>query len=446
MASAFFKIFELLGAHRADDADGQARARERLTEHDVLRQAQRQTELADLILEEVVKRLDQIEVHAIGERDEVVMALDGGRLAARLARATLDDVRVDGALGQVLHRSAILLELLGHGEELVPELRADDAALLLGVGHTVEQRSVALLGMHVHEVDVELLGKDFLDLLGLTLAQQTVIDENAGHLTSHRTGAQCGNHGGVHAAGQRQDHAVLAHSGAELLCHGLNQVVHGPVLLKAADVEQEVPEQLLAVLGVLDFGVELRGVDAALGVLHGGNRAHGGARGHGEPLGHAGDGVAVAHPHGLLKRRGVEELTLAVAFDRRGAVLADLGVAHLAAERDGGHLMTVAKAQNRQAQLINGRVDRGRILGVDGRGAAGEDERGRRHLAHLVGRDVARDDLGIHMQIAHATGDELRILCAEVEDQHLLRGPLGCILGHEPSQLNRHHGRHHVHT
>ena len=36
------------------------------------------------------------------------------------------------------------------------------------------------------------------------------------------------------------------------------------------------------------------------------------------------------------------------------------------------------------------------------------------------------------MQVAYATGDELRILRAEVEDQHLLRGPLGCILGHEP--------------
>ena len=142
----------------------------------------------------------------------------------------------------------------------------------------------------------------------------------------------------------------------------------------------------------------------------------------------------MAHPHGLLERRGVEQRALAVALDGGGAVLADLGVAHLAAERDGGHLVTVAEAQDGQAQLVDGGVHRGRVLGVDGRGAAGEDQRRGRQLAHLVDRDVTRDDLGIHMQVAHATRDELRVLRAKVEDQHLLRGLLGCVLGHEPSQ------------
>lgn len=62
------------------------------------RQAKRQTKRANLVLKEVVERLDKVEVHALGERDQVVMALDGGRLAARLASAGLDDVGVDGAL------------------------------------------------------------------------------------------------------------------------------------------------------------------------------------------------------------------------------------------------------------------------------------------------------------------------------------------------------------
>ena len=64
------------------------------------------------------------------------MALDGGRLAARLASAGLDDVGVDGALSQVLHGFTIGLKLLSNREELFPELRTDDAALLLGLGHT----------------------------------------------------------------------------------------------------------------------------------------------------------------------------------------------------------------------------------------------------------------------------------------------------------------------
>ena len=173
---------QLLLVHRTDDADGQAGAGERLAEDDVLGQAKGQTQRADLVLEEVVKRLDEVKAHALGEGDEVVMALDGGRLATRLARAGLDDVRVDGALGQELHRLAIGLQLLGNGEELLPELRADDAALLLGLGHAGEKLGVAVLGVDVDEVDVKLLGEDLLDLLGLVLAQQAVVDEDAGHL------------------------------------------------------------------------------------------------------------------------------------------------------------------------------------------------------------------------------------------------------------------------
>ena len=92
---------ELLLVDRADDADGKTRARERLAEHDVTRQSERQTKRADLVLKEVVERLNKVEVHALGERDQVVMALDSGRLAARLASAGLDDVGVDSALSQV---------------------------------------------------------------------------------------------------------------------------------------------------------------------------------------------------------------------------------------------------------------------------------------------------------------------------------------------------------
>ena len=120
---------------------------------------------------------NKVEVHALGERDQVVMALDGGRLAARLASAGLDDVGVDGALSQVLDRLAIGLELLRHGKELFPELRADDAALLLGLGHTSQKLGIAVLGVDVDKVDVKLLGEDLLHLLGLALAQQAVSDQ-----------------------------------------------------------------------------------------------------------------------------------------------------------------------------------------------------------------------------------------------------------------------------
>ena len=106
-------------------------------------------------------------MHALGEGDQVVVALDRGRLAAGLARAALDDVRIDRALGQVLHAARSLRD----GEELLPELRADDAPFLFRLHHAVEQLGIALFGMHVHEIHVELLGEDALHLFGLVLAQ-----------------------------------------------------------------------------------------------------------------------------------------------------------------------------------------------------------------------------------------------------------------------------------
>ena len=367
----------------------------------------------------MVERLDEVEAHAIGERDQVVVAFDGGSLAARLACAGFDDVGVDGALGKVLHGLPIGFQLLGDREELLPELRSDDAALLLRLGHAGQELGVAVLGVHMDEVDVELLGEDFLDLLGLALAQQAVVNEHAGHLLADGAGAKGGDHGGVHTAGKRQDDAVLTDLLAELGGHGLDEVVHRPVLFELADVEEEVGEDLLAEFGVLNLGVELRGVDALLGVLHRGHRAYVGRCHHGEALGHVAHGVEVAHPHGLLGR-GALEKRAALNVKRRGAVFAHLGVEHGTAERHRRDLMPIAKAEHRHAQLVDRRVDARGVFGVHARRASRQDDGGRRHLAYLLGGDVARHDLRVHMKVAHAAGNQLPVLRPEVEHEDFL--------------------------
>ena len=40
----------------------------------------------------------------------------------------------------------------------------------------------------------------------------------------------------------------------------------------------------------------------------------------------------------------------------------------------------------------------------------------------LGGGDPMRDDLGVHLQLAHASGDQLGVLGTEVDDEHLLFG------------------------
>ena len=62
-------------------------------------------------------------------------------------------------------------------------------------------------------------------------------------------------------------------------------------------------------------------------------------------------------------------------------------------------------------------VDRGRVLGVDARRAAGENDRARPHGADLLEGERAGVDLAVDALLADAPRDELGVLRAEVEDE-----------------------------
>ena len=85
-----------------------------------------------------------------------------------------------------------------------------------------------------------------------------------------------------------------------------------PVGGDAGGAVQEVLEHVLAVLGVLDLGVPLHAVEAALVVGERGDRGRRGRGEHVEALRRLRDGVAVAHPHGLLGRLAGEQRVAAI--------------------------------------------------------------------------------------------------------------------------------------
>ena len=60
----------------ADDPDGQARAGERLAQDHRVGQAQLQADLADLVLEQVAQRLDELEAQVGRQAADVVVGLD----------------------------------------------------------------------------------------------------------------------------------------------------------------------------------------------------------------------------------------------------------------------------------------------------------------------------------------------------------------------------------
>ena len=137
------------------------------------------------------------------------------------------------------------------------------------------------------------------------------------------------------------------------------------------------------------------------------------------------------HPDGLLGRRVREQPRLG-RLHRGPAELGDARAVDAAAELERHELHAVTDAERRDAELEERRIDARRVVGVDGRRAAAEHERVRIARAHRLGRDRVADELGVDAALAHATRDQLRVLAAEVEDEH---GPV--LPGRELDDLRR---------
>ena len=236
---------------------------------------------------------------------DVVVRLDERRHAV-LAAARLDHVRVERALDEEADVAELPRLLLEDADELL----ADDLPLLLGVGHAGEPREEALLRLHVDERDVEVAAEGLDHLLGLVLAQQAVVDEDARELVADGLVHEERGDRGVDAAGERAEHALGADRRADPRDLLLDDGRGRPRRRRARDLVEEVLQDLLPVRRVHDLGVELDAVQAPRAILEGGDRRRrraGGDLGARRRRGHR---VAVAHPDGLLGRQVVEELGL----------------------------------------------------------------------------------------------------------------------------------------
>ena len=306
-------------------------------------------------------------------------------------------------------------DLLEHADERL----ADDLALALGVGDVVERAEEPVGRLHVDQVDVELAAERLLDLLGLALAQQTGVDEHARELVADRLVHERGGDRRVDAAGETADHPLAADLRPDLGDRLLDDRGVRPRRPAAAHVVQERLEHLLAALGVHDLGMELHAVDGAVAVLERGDRGAGRRRRDAEAGGRGRDRVAVAHPHVLLVGQLAEQQGRVSGAD--GAPCAPYSpppvVAHLAAQLLGDQLRAVADAEDRHAGVVDpASIDGAPSTCTD----AGPPERmipfGR--LASISASGIVRGTISrVDVRLAHAPGDQLRVLRPEVDDE-----------------------------
>ena len=406
---------ELILGHRAEAADGQTRARERLAHDQILRQAELAAERAHLVLKQQTQRLnDLLEIHKVRQAADVVVALDdGGDI-----RAGFDHVGIDRTLSQIVDRADLLALFLKDADELL----TDDLALRLRVRDVLQAREKALFRVDAHKIDVPVLERS-LDLIALVLAQQTVIDKDARELIADRLRQQSGRDRGIHAAGKGQQHLAAADLGADVRNGLAHEVTHRPLAGRAADLIEEVAQHGPTILGMIDLRVELHAIKPARFVADADRWAGIRVRHEPERLRHLGHVVAVAHPRDALLRQTAEETAVGIEPGLRLAVLACgvlSGSGHFPAEILRHELAAVADAEDWDSEPEDLRIYLRRAFGVHALRAAGEDDTDGVKGTDLVDGHGVRLDFAIHIALAHTARNELIILSSKIEDDDRL--------------------------
>ena len=230
-----------------------------------------------------------------------------------------------------------------------------------------------------------------------------MVNKHTGQLIANGTVNKSCDNRRVNAAGKRQNNAAIANLLANLLYLLLNDVVHGPRLFKAADIEQEVRKHLGTALGVVNLWMELRRIQVLSSVFHGCNRANVGRSGNGKAFWNLRHSIAVAHPNGLLLSGTVKNAALPRAGQMGWAILALLGMSNGATQSNRHNLLSIAETKDRKAKLQNLWVNLWRILRINRSRAAGQNERRWIKLTKLICGNITGNNLGVDVKIAHAT-------------------------------------------
>jgi hypothetical protein len=178
--------------------------------------------------------------------------------------------------------------------------------------------------------------------------------------------------------------------------------------------------------------MELHAVEPARVIGDGGERCAVGNADGTEAVGQTDDAVAVAHPHLFaLGPHAFEQRAVFCYVDIGAAEFPVIRAFDLAAGLRHHGLLAVADAQDRQAHIEQRRVrPRSAVVG-HGTRPAGQDQAFRlKGLDIGLGGGLERVDFAIDAGFAHAPGDQLRHLRAEVDDQNAFGVKVRCGNGH----------------
>ena len=202
-----------------------------------------------------------------------------------------------------------LAELVGFLVEHLDEQAADGLALLLRVGDAVKPGEEARAGIDGDQRNVVVAAEEIDHLARLVLAQQPVIDEDAGELIADRFVDEQRRDGRVDPAREPADHAALPDLTPDARDFGGAELRHRPIAGAARYCVHEIGDEFGAVRRMHHLWMELHAVELA-GIIGDGRERRAVRHRHGaEALGEFGDAVAMAHPYrwpvaGAARRHG----------------------------------------------------------------------------------------------------------------------------------------------
>src|SRR4051812_32184407 len=305
--------------------------------------------------------------------------------------------------------------LVEHRDELV----ADDLAFFLRISDSGELNEKTLRGIYGDYMQPQLVTQVLLDFFKLVLAEHAVVDEHAGQarlvaIAKSAIHEHC-CHGGVDPARE----CAKGASRTDLLAYGSNcgvyEMLWRPRGFCFADIQDKIPQDFSSQPGVFHLRMKLDCEQSSACVF---NRGDGRwrFRNEGETRRQLQCLIAMRHPDFELSRKIAKKFRTGDAVDVSVTIFPMFRSTYLPAKRMRHELQAVTDPEHRDAKFEHARVGRGRVLVIDGRWPAGENDADGQLLANLLDAAVAGEYYGIDALLAYPAGDQLRILRPEIEN------------------------------
>src|SRR5579875_2268499 len=253
----------LLRCNFSNYPHGKPRSREWMSLEQLIGHIQQLGYFPYFIFVQAAQRLDYLQLEPLWQPSNIVMRLDNCRRSFR--DSAFDDIWIECALCKPVKRPLFCNNISKH----VSKLFAYYLALCLRVCHAFQLAQKPLCCIDINQLNPEMVFEKLDHVFLFVLPQQAVVDKDAPEVVAYCPVHQCSNCSRVYAAADCSKHLFIAYLFSDISYGHIDKTFHVPLCLCAAYPLGKILEDLRAVFGMYNFGVELYPVESFLLVSDG---------------------------------------------------------------------------------------------------------------------------------------------------------------------------------